>query len=79
MKTQLHIGKLAIKTCTGITSIWTSNDGGKTYWSGNWYNRTPKQLKQEAESVLRDLRVSNPRLFKANAESRRDDDKRPSI
>jgi hypothetical protein len=67
---QLHIGTLGKRPLKGHgKSLWHSNDGGKTYWSGQWYDRTPKQLKDEAESVLRDLRKSNPRLFKANAES----------
>ena len=66
---QLHLGTLGKKDCHGKQeAFWHSNDGGKTYWSGHWYHRTPKQLKEEAESVLRDLRKSNPRLFKANAQ-----------
>jgi hypothetical protein len=64
---QLHIGILGKRPLKGHEkSLWHSNDGGKTYWSGNWYERTPRQLKEEAESVLRDLRKNHAEIFKAN-------------
>lgn len=66
---QKHIGKLGKRPLKGHgSSLWHSDDGGKTYWSGQWYHRTPKQLKEEAESVLRDLRKNHAEIFNANVE-----------
>ena len=63
---QIYLGKTAKKKFEGqVETLWCSNDEGKTYWSGNWSKRTPKELKDEAESVLRDLKENHPELFKA--------------
>ena len=67
MTQQIHIGTMAAKSHKGqVTSIWCSDVDGK-YWASNWYRRTPRQLKLEAESALRDLRKEYPKLFKSNS------------
>ena len=45
---QKQIGKKARKVCskdvTDTDSLWHSDSDGK-FWCGDWYHRTPKQLK----------------------------------
>lgn len=60
LKRQIHIGKLGKDE---NDTLWHSDSEGN-YWCGNWYHRTPKQLKIEAESVLEDLKFLYPKLFK---------------
>lgn len=68
---QLHLGKQGKEPLEGHSSaIWHSNDGGKTYWTGLWCDRTPKHLKEEAESVLSDLRKMHPEVFTGVTQSK---------
>jgi hypothetical protein len=36
-----------------------------TYWCGNWGDRTPEELLSECESVIADMRLYHPELFKS--------------
>jgi hypothetical protein len=35
-----------------------------TYWCGNWGDRTPEELLSECESVITDMRLYHPELFR---------------
>ena len=35
-----------------------------TYWCGNWGDRTPEELLSECESVIADMRLYHPDLFR---------------
>lgn len=36
-----------------------------TYWCGHWGNRTPEELLSECESVISDMRLYHPELFRS--------------
>lgn len=60
---QFHAG-ISCRDGTALWHMW--DDGGpephEKYFSGDWYDRTPKELLDECRSIIVDLLENHPEL-----------------